>query len=148
MTTALVWQHRLAMLGCALWLAAMIWLSATSANPPVVSRPQVLSAKAVVTGVLKLHGAPRVVVAEVLWSRVPLAPKDFPADGLPLPTVKGRWAKDGVEVVVPLEEAAPGRFRVQPIPFEMTPPADADHTPIYPATGIVMEQIEPLRPKR
>jgi hypothetical protein len=59
--------------------------------------------------------------------------------------------KSGVRVIAPIQEVAPGRFRVQPIPFEVESPRFGPETgpaPIYPATNVVKRQLEPLAPKR
>ena len=144
---ATVWKVRAAFVGLVLWAAAMLYLVATSANPPIVSRPQVLSADALVEGVLEVGSATTLKPDVILWSRRPLELNEFPKDGILIADQKAAWAKNGGRAIAPLEEASPGRFRVQPIPFEVKDPVGSP-APIYPASNVVRKQLEPLAPKK
>jgi hypothetical protein len=140
---AAVWKVRAAFMGLVVWAAAMLYLVATSANPPIVSRPQVLSADALVEGLLELGPSVLLKADVVLWSRRPLEIKDLPADGVLIADKPASWMKSGMRAIAPLEESAPGRFRVKPIPFEVLKPKGPP-APIYPATDVVRKQLEPL----
>lgn len=144
---ALVWKVRAAFLGLIVWAGAMLYLVVTSANPPIVSRPQVLSADAVVEGVLEVGKESTTLKPDkVLWSRRILELTDFPKDGI-LVADKATWAKTGMRAIAPIEEVSPGRFSVQAIPFEVQAPS-APPAPIYPASDVVRKQLEPLAPKK
>jgi hypothetical protein len=80
--SATVWQVRAALAAMILWAAAMLYLVLTSANPPIVSRPQVLSADAVVEGVLEVGVSTLLKPDVVTWSRRPLELSDLPKDGI------------------------------------------------------------------
>jgi hypothetical protein len=149
--SATVWQVRAASAAMILWAAAMLYLVFTSANPPIVSRPQVLSADSIVEGVLEVGAETYLKPDLVKWSRRPLRLADLPAKGILVTEQKASWMKTGVRAVAPLQELAPGRFRVQPIPFEVESPRTGPETgpaPVYPATNVVLKQIEPLAPKK
>lgn len=146
-----VWQVRAALAAMILWAAAMLYLVLTSANPPIVSRPQVLSADAVVEGVLEVGVSTLLKPDVVTWSRRPLEISELPKDGILIADQKASWMKSGARAIAPIEEVAPGRYRVQPIPFEVESPRTGPETglaPIYPATNVVRRQLEPLSPKK
>jgi hypothetical protein len=148
--SATVWQVRAALAAMILWAAAMLYLVLTSANPPIVSRPQVLSADAVVEGVLEVGVSTLLKPDVVTWSRRPLELSDLPKDGILVTDQKASWMKSGARAIAPIAEVAPGRFHVQPIPFEVESPRWGPETgpaPIYPATNVVKRQLEPLMPK-
>jgi hypothetical protein len=133
------------------WAATMLYLVLTSANPPIVSRPQVLSADAVVEGVLEVGVSTLLKPDVVKWSRRPLALSDLPKDGVLIADQKADWMKSGVRAIAPITEVAPGRYRVQPIPFEVESPRWGPETgpaPIYPATDVVRRQFDSLAPKK
>lgn len=148
---AMVWQARAAQAAMILWAAVMLYLVFTSANPPIVSRPQILSADAVVEGVLEVGEETRLRPDAIKWSRRPLKLSEFPDKGILIADQKASWMKSGVRAIAPVQEASPGRFRVQPIPFEVDSPRTGPETgfaPVYPATNVVIKQLEPLTPKK
>jgi hypothetical protein len=105
-----VWRMRAAQAGMIVWAAAMVYLVVTSANPPIVSRPQILSADAVVEGVLDVGEETRLKPDAFKWSRRPLELSDFPANGILVVDQKAFWMKTGVRAIAPVQEASPGRF--------------------------------------
>jgi hypothetical protein len=145
-SAATVWRVRAAFLGLIVWAGAMIYVVAVSANPPIVSRPQVLSADAVVEGVLEVGNEITLKPDKVLWSRRILELTDFPKDGI-LIAERATWVKNGMRAIAPIEEVSPGRFSVQAIPFEVQA-LNAPPAPIYPASEVVRKQLEPLAPKK
>ena len=149
--SATVWQVRTALAAMLLWAAAMLYLVLTSANPPIVSRPQVLSADAVVEGVLEVGVSTLLKPDVVTWSRRPLELSDLPKDGILITDQKAGWMKSGVRAVAPISEVAPGRYSVQRIPFEVESPRFGPETgpaPIYPASNVVKRQLESLAPRK
>src|SRR3954467_10298656 len=101
--SATVWRMRAAQACMIVWAAAMLYLVFTSANPPIVSRPQILSADAVVEGVLDVGQETRVKPDAVKWSRRPLELSDFPANGILVGDQKASWMKTGVRAIAPLQ---------------------------------------------
>jgi hypothetical protein len=144
---AVLWKIRAAFVGLVVWASAMLYLVVTSANPPIVSRPQVLSADALVEGVLELGPSVLLKPDVVLWSRRPVELKDLPADGVLIADKPASWMKSGMRAIAPLEETAPGRFRIKPIPFEVLKPKGPP-APVYPASDVVRKQLEPLAPRK
>jgi len=145
------WRARAAFVALVLWAAAMLYLVVTSANPPIVSRPQVLSADALVEGTLDVGAQIRLKPDVIVWSRRPLQLSDLPADGILIADQSAAWMRTGVRAYAPLREIEPGRFTVQPIPFEVERPQiqpDVGPAPIYPATNVVRRQLTPLAPKK
>jgi hypothetical protein len=132
---------------CLAWLAFILYQVFVFANPPLVSRPQVLSADAVVEGKLQIKGGEiRLHVTRVLWARKPLEPKDFDESGVPVRRSIAGWERDGARVYAAVQKTG-GGFRIQTVPTEDRQQRIQDPEPIYPALPIVERQLDELRPK-
>ena len=139
------WRYRLAAVACLVWFVYILYETVRSANPPIVSRPQVLAAASLVEGTLKIeNGSRRIVVDKVLFSRRGLSAKDFPAEGVAVTGRTAPWQINGAKAFAPLMELGPRDYAVQQIPFDVV--AEADVAPIYPATPGVERQLNELLP--
>lgn len=133
-------RMKLMVLVLALWFAFLIHSVRTSANPVILSRPQLLSAPVIVSG-RWLDDPPRIKVERVWWGDASFADAELAMVG-PEP---GR--KEG-KLLVPLESAGESTYRVVRVPPEPGFHRIARDPRVYRATDAVVEQLEGLLASR
>lgn len=140
------------LLAVVVWIAFLLYTALKTANPVIVSRPQVLAAPIVVEG--QWQGAGEGLIVERVWrGEAALLGKQLAVEDFEL--AQGAGSAD--RLIVPLEPVGDDRFRVAPtrriqkISTKATPtrPSEeqvsvVDVEQVYPATAPVIRQFEEL----
>jgi hypothetical protein len=120
----------------AAWFGFLAYEVATSANPVILSRPQILASDVVVEGRL-LRSPSRVAVEKVWWGDESLRGKELNVSGL-------AFAESPSTVIVALQQAGKDRYRIQPIPADAGADRDVEAPGFYPAEPEVLKELSKL----
>lgn len=120
------------------WTIFLTVQTIRTANPIVVSVPQILSSKYVVVGD-RASSPDRFTARQVLRGEPLLSPKELSVIDLESAI---RTAGDFSQYVLPLEPTGEGSYRVTAIPLDGVARAVENPRPIYPWNDAVKAQIE------
>ncbi|MCI0458679.1 MAG: hypothetical protein L0Z62_17110 [Gemmataceae bacterium] len=133
------------------WVGYLVYLSATTTRPVVLSRPQFLAAQLyVIAGLERKVGVDNVpaemaTVREVVWADGEAPKKDerIVVKNLPDKAEHG-WNGTGDYILALTRESAKGAlYLVTPIP--RSPGFSSPHPRIYPATTIARRELQDLK---
>jgi hypothetical protein len=134
------------------WIGWLVYLSATTSRPVVLSRPQFLAADLYVLA--EVHAGPKgpdapdaeVTVREIVWPGpgMDLAGRPLVIPNLPQSGPKQGWNGPG-EYILPLtQKKQKGREVYQVTPIPRSPGYSRHETPIYPANATARRELKDL----